>query len=370
MKAFGIIFCDHYSENTPKNELTQSRTPAALPYAGRYRTIDFALSGMVNAGITDIGVICKENYGSLMDHLGSGEDWDLNRRHGGIMLLTPLSRPEHTGAARGRLDALRAVKGFIAGMKQELVVMSFGGTVANVNLDEMLQAHTESGAYLTVAYSKIPAGVGEMILHPNAEGIIENVTYKLEASDTEENFAIGTIVMSKADLMEFLNEADNNDYINMNRELIQKNLGSKKLCGYECKGYARIIRTVEEYYAASMDMLKPETKCSLFDAERPVYTKVKNSVPTLYDYDAKVENSLIADGCLIKGTVRNSVLFRDVVVEEGAVVENCVLMQRTTVGKNATVVRTITDKNVTVSEGSEMRGTATLPFVIGKGKKV
>lgn len=370
MKALGILFCDHYSENTPKNELTQSRTPAALPYAGRYRTIDFALSGMVNAGINDIGVISKENYGSLMDHLGSGEDWDLNRRHGGIMLLTPLSRPEHTVAARGRLDALRAVKGFIADMKYELVVLAFGGTVANIDLEAMVEAHTESGAYLTVAYSKMPAGVGEMIVHPNADGTIGNVTYKQEPADTEENFALGTIVMSKADLMEFLNEADNNDYTNMNRELIQKNLGSKKICGYEYTGYARIIRTVEEYYAASMDMLKPETKMSLFAAERPVYTKVKNSVPTLYDFHATVENSLIADGCVIKGTVKNSIIFRDVIVEEGAVVEDSILMQRSVVGKNAKVSRTITDKNVTVSEDCAMQGTAALPFVIGKGKKV
>ncbi|MBQ8894850.1 MAG: glucose-1-phosphate adenylyltransferase subunit GlgD [Clostridia bacterium] len=370
MNALGIIFCDHYSENTPKNELIQSRTPAALPYAGRYRTIDFALSGMVNAGISDIGVICKENYGSLLDHLGSGEDWDLNRRKGGIMLLTPLSRPEHTTATRGRLDALRAVKGFIAGLNHELVVMAFGGTVANIDLEAMMEEHLKNDAYLTVAYSRIPAGAGEMMVHSMADGRIESITYKQSGTREVGNFAIGAYVMSKKDLMEFLEEADNNDYTNMNRELIQKNLPTRKICGYEHNGYARIIRTVEEYYAASMDMLDPKAKMDLFAAERPVYTKVKDSVPTLYDYHAIVENSLIADGCTIKGTVKNSVIFRGVTVEEGAVVEDSILMQRSVVGKNAKVSRTITDKNVTVSEDCEMQGTAALPFVIGKGKKV
>lgn len=370
MKALGIIFCDHYSDNTPKNQLTQSRSPASLPYAGRYRTIDFALSGMVNAGIDDVGVICKENYGSIIDHLGSGEDWDLNRRKGGIMLLTPLSRPEHTVDTRGRLDALRAVKGFIADLNHELVVMAFGGTVANIDLEAMAEEHLKNDAYLTVAYGAIPAGVGEMMVHTQADGRIESISYKQKESDEIADFALGTYIMNKKDLMEFLYEADNNDYTNMNRELIQKNLATRRIYGYRHSGYARIIRTVEDYFASSMDILDPETKMDLFDADRPIYTKVKDSVPTLYDYHAIVENSLIADGCTIKGTVKNSVIFRGVTVEEGAVVEDSILMQKSTVGKNAKVCRTIADKNVAVSEGCEMQGTAALPFVIGKGKKV
>ncbi len=370
MKTLGIIFCDHYSENTPKNELTQSRTPAALPFAGRYRTIDFALSGMVNAGIEDIGVICKENYGSLIDHMSSGEDWDLNRRQGGIKVLSPLSRPEHSVLVRGRLDALRAVKGFIADQRHELVVMAFGGTVANIDMEALIDAHLKNDAYLTMSYGEIPAGVGEMMVHPNAEGRIESITYLHELTAEPRNFALGTYVMHKKDLLEFLDEADNNDYTNMNRELIQKNLETHRIFAYHHAGYARIIRTVEDYFAASMDMLKPELRTDLFPADRPVYTKVKDSVPTLYDYHAIVENSLIADGCVIKGTVKNSVIFRGVTVEEGAVVEDSVLMQMSVVGKNAKVCRTIADKNVTVSEGCEMCGAPALPFVIGKGKKV
>ncbi len=370
MKALGIIFCDHYSENTPKNELTQARTPAALPFAGRYRTIDFAISGMVNAGIEDIGVICQENYGSLMNHIGGGEAWDLNRKKGGIKVLPPLSRPEHTASVRGRLDALRAIKGFIDDHRAEWVVMAFGGTVANIDIDAMLRAHREKGAYLTMAYGEIPAGIGEMMVHPDKEGRIENITYLHEQDAKAHNFALGTYIMARADLLEFLDEADNNDYTNMNRELIQKNLPYRPIFGYPHIGYARIIRTVEEYFAAGMDMLKPEMRTQLFPTDRPVYTKVKDSVPTLYDFHAIVENSLIADGCVIKGTVKNSVLFRGVTVEEGAVVEDSIIMQKSVVGKNAKVCRTIADKNVTINENCEMQGAPALPFVIGKGKKV
>ncbi len=372
MSALGIVFCDHYfSALEQKSELTKVRTPASVPFGGRFRLIDFTLSDMVNAGIKDIGVIAKENFGSLIHHLDSGAEWDLNRRRGGITMLTPLSRPEsHSIFARGRLDALRSIKGFIKDSKHDLVVMTFGGTVANIDLSAMMEEHRKNDAYLTIAYSEIPAGVGEMILELEKDGTVSGVSYLHEPCEKSHPFAIGAYIMGRKDLLEFLDEADNNDYTNMNRELIQMNLGSRKIYGYRHDSYARIMRGVEDYFSASMDMLNPELKKDLFAPERPVYTKVKDSVPTFYDYNAEVENSLIADGCTIKGTVRNSVLFRGVTVEEGAVVENSILMQNTKVGKDARVSRVITDKNVKVTEGNELRGAVKLPFVIGKGKTV
>ena len=371
MNALGIIFCDHYAERHPKSELTKVRTPASVPFAGRFRLIDFTLSGMVNAGITNVGIISKENFGSLADHLDSGVEWDLQRRKGGITMLTPLSRPgNHTIFARGRLDALRAIKGYIADERGELVVMTFGGTVANIDLEAMMEYHVERDAFITIAYSKIVAGAGEMVVEPNVEGVIENITYLHGEGEEERLFDVGAYVMYKKDLLKFLDEADDNDYTNMNRELIQKNLSTGRVYGYLHEGYARILRDPIDYYNASMDMLNPEMKKELFDPKRPVYTKVKDSVPSFYDYEAKVENSLIADGCVIKGTVRNSVLFRGVTVEEGAVVEGSILMQKTKVGKNAKVCRVISDKNVQIGEGNELRGAVKLPFIIEKGKEV
>ncbi|MBQ3084443.1 MAG: glucose-1-phosphate adenylyltransferase subunit GlgD [Clostridia bacterium] len=370
MNALGIIFSDHYSESTQNNELTRSRTPSSLPFAGRFRTIDFAISCMAYAGIRDIGIICKENYGSLIDHIGNGEDWDLNLRKGGIRLLTPLSRPEnHTIMTRGRLDALRSIKQLIKDSRTEYVVMGFGGTLANIDLDAMLAFHIEKDAYITVAYSNIPAGKGEMIVYPAADGKLEKVGYQQNESGVAD-YALGTIIMGRADLLEFLDEADNNDYTNLHRELIQRQLGCKAIYGYHHEGYARVIRTVEEYYAVSMDMLTPALKNELFCAERPILTKVKDMVPTLYGFNAVASNSLIADGCVINGTVKNSILFRGVTVEEGAVVEDSIIMQNGVIGKDAVVCRTITDKNVTVSEGAKVQGAAALPFVIGKGKTV
>ncbi len=371
MRALGIVFCDHYySEKDQKTELTRVRTPASVPFAGRFRLIDFSLSAMVNAGMRDIGIIAKENYGSLIDHIDNGAEWDLNRRRGGVTMLTPLSRPEnHSILTRGRLDALRAIKGYIKGKNHDLVVMVFGGTVANLDLTEMMEAHRKNNAYITIAYSNIVAGEGEMIVNAKADGRVESITYLHEESAEPHPYAIGAYVMSRKDLLEFLDEADEKDYTNMNRELIQQNL-DRPVYAYEHTGYARILRRLEDYYASCMDMLDPACKKDLFAAKRPIYTKVKDSVPTLYDFHAQVENSLIADGCTIKGTVRNSVLFRGVTVEEGAVVENAILMQNTKVGKDARVCYCIADKDVTVSEGSELRGVAKLPFVIGKGKEV
>lgn len=370
MNALGIVFCDRYSTKTPKSELVHSRTPASMPFGGRYRLIDFTLSAMVNAGIDEIGVVCKENYGSLIDHVGNGKDWDLNRRKGGIKLLTPMARPTtNIGISRGRLDALKSVKHYIADNSYEWIVFAFGGTVANVDLEAMLEQHIADNAYLTLAYADITAGAGELLLEVAKDHSVSAVHYQKNAN-APGSFALGTAIMKKADLLEFLDEAEDNGYTNMNRELIQKNIGTKKICGYHHSEYARIVDTIDEYYSANMEMLNTKKRSELFNAERPIYTKVKDSVPTLYDFGAAASNCLIADGCVIKGIVKNAVISRNVVIEEGAIVENAILMQNTVVRKGAKVSHVIADKNVVISAETELHGTATLPIVIGKGKQV
>ncbi len=370
MNALGIIFSDHYNDNGPVNALTIYRTPSSLPYAGRYRTVDFALSSMVNANIGNVGIIAKENYGSLIDHLGSGEDWDLNRKNGGLAMLTPLARSDsHIIASRGRLEALRTIRGYLEDAKEEYIVMAFGGTVANLDLDAMLKAHEESGAYLTLAYAEIPANPGEMTICADESGRVTDIAYltqKVEKAPCALNFYL----MKRADLLTFLEIANNKDYTNLNRELIQNNLESKLIYGYYHKEYARIIRTVEDYFTFGMEILDPALRKDLFCKERPVYTKVKSSVPAFYGFDASAEDALIADGCVIKGSVKNSILFRGVVVEEGAVVENCILMQKSKVEKGSKIAYVITDKNAVISEDSDLRGAPSAPFVIGKGKRV
>ena len=370
MTALGMIFCDRYDTKTPKSELVYSRNPASMPFGGRYRLIDFTLSAMVNADIDEIGVICKENYGSLVDHIGNGKDWDLNRRKGGIKLLTPMARPDsNVGISRGRLDALKAVKGYLADTAYEWVVFAFGGTVANIDLEAMLEQHIADNAYLTLAYANIPAGAGELLLDVEKDHTVSAIHYQKTAA-TQGIYALGTAIMKKADLLEFLDEAEDNDYSHLNRELIQKQLGTKKICGYYHGGYARIVDTIDEYYDANMEMLNTAKRNDLFAAERPVYTKVKDSVPTLYDFGAAASNCLIADGCVIKGIVKNSILSRNVIIEEGAIVENAILMQNAKVGKGAKISHIVADKNVTISAETELRGAAGLPIVIGKGKQV
>lgn len=369
--ALGIIFSDHYGELSLTNELTYARTAASLPYAGRYRTIDFVLSSMVNAQITDIGIITRENYGSLMEHLGNGHDFDLNRRHGGLTLLTPLARPETKAiASRGRLDALRSVQGYIEESRHELIVMAFGGTVANIDLKALIDTHIKNDAYLTLSCAEIPAGGGQIQLTLQPDGQVESISYSPKGSEEPKLHALATYVMRRKDLLDFLDEAAANDYTSIARELIQKNLTTKRIFGYRHEGYARMIRTVEDYFASSMDMLNPDLRRQLFPESRPVYTKIKDSVPTFYDYRAIVENSLIADGCTVRGTVRNSVIFRGVEIEEGAVVENAIIMQEGVVEEGASVAYTIADMDAVITAGAKVQGTERLPFVIGKGKRV
>lgn len=370
MNALGIVFCDHYDNKIARSELVHSRTPASMPFGGRYRLIDFTLSSMVNANIDEIGVICKENYGSLVDHIGNGKDWDLNRRKGGIRMLTPLARPDAThGISRGRLDALRSVKGYIEDTNYEWIVFAFGGTVANIDLDAMLAQHIADNAYLTIAYADIPAGAGELLLDVEKDHTISGLHYQSKPA-TQGLYALGTAIIKRADLLEFLEEAEDQNYSHLNRELIRNQLGTKKICGYCHKGYARIVNTVDEYYATSMDMLDTAKRNDLFDTERPIYTKVKDSVPTLYDFGAAASNCLVADGCVIKGIIKNSIIARNVTIEDGAIVENAILMQNTVVGKGAKLNHVISDKNVSIAPETVLCGAAGLPVVIGKGKKV
>ena len=370
MNALGMIFCDRYDNKTPKSELVYSRNPASMPFGGRYRLIDFTLSAMVNADIDEIGIICKENYGSLVDHIGNGKDWDLNRRQGGVKMLTPLARPDsNLSISRGRLDALKSIKGYIADNSYEWVVFAFGGTVANIDLEAMLEQHLADDAYITLAYTEITAGSGEVLLDVETDHTISAIHYQKNAA-TKGIYALGTAIIKKEDLLEFLEEAEDNDYSHLNRELVQKQLGTKKICGYCHKGFAHIVDTVDEYYDANMEMLNTANRDDLFNAERPIYTKVKDSVPTLYDFGAAASNCLIADGCVIKGIVKNSILSRNVVVEEGAIVENAILMQNTKVGKGAKIHYVVADKDVTISAETELCGTKGLPIIIGKGKQV
>ncbi len=369
MKAFGIIFSDSYSTDD-RHELIRHRSASALPVACRYRAIDFTLSGLVNADVREIYLLTKRYYGTLLDHLGNGKDWDLDRKSGGIKLLTPYS---HLDAAApdmmsGKLDALRTIIPFIKEAKGDYVILGQGNLIANLDFNAVLKQHVESGADLTIPYAYMEdPGERSLVVSFDKEGVLTDV--KLGGSGKQDT-ALNCYVMHKDFLLAFLAQANLYDWHDLNRNLIVRYMGRIRICGYRHEGYAAICNTVPQYFRANMDMLDAKARDELFPEDRPVLTRVQDTVPTFYRFDAQVTDSLLADGCDVDGTVKGSLIFRNVTIEEGAVVENCVLMQNTHIGQGAVLKNVICDKNVTVGAGVTLAGSEKYPYVLTKGTEV
>lgn len=366
-----LIFSDSYSGQ--QNELSSGRTLASIPFAGRFRLVDFTLSALVNAGVSNVAVITKSNYASLQDHLGDGKYWDLNHRNSGLRILSPFYRSETNSEAfmaRGKLDALRSVQKYIDSVKEEYVVISNANVVANIDFDAVFDSHIQSGADITCVYSMLTADTRRIIqLALDKSSNVTSMTYA-EATGEKVPASLNIYVMKRSLLLDIIRDADTHDQYVFEKYALINNVDKLKIMGFEHKEYARVIRTVNDYYNASADMLNADIRNELFTDSRPIMTRVKDSVPVLYHYNANIENSLIADGCHIDGTVKNSIIFRNVTIETGAVVENSIIMQNSVIGKGSSLNCVILDKNIKISDNKHLCGAAEYPYVFKKNAEV
>ncbi len=369
MKAVGIIFADSYSRDE-RNELTRNRSSASLPVGCRFRAIDFVLSAMVDAGISTVGVLTKLNYGSLVSHLDGGKNWDLDRKRGGLTMLTPYSRGETAvpNVTAGKLDALRSIAGYLKDTEGEYVILAQGNVVANLDFSDILLQHTKREADITVVTAPIEnPGDKCMVMDIKEDGTVGDVSFtgqqgKIEAS-------LNCYCMRKDFLMSFLEKADLYDWHDLNRDLILRHLDTLRIVCYRHTGYAAILNTIAQYYKCNMDMLAKDIREDLFNPEHPILTHIHDTVPTQYNESSDVSGSLLADGCEINGTVNSSALFRNVIIGEDAQLDNCVIMQGTVIGKGAVLKNVICDKNCVISDGAQLIGSPAYPYVLRKGAK-
>ena len=377
MSAVGIIFSNIHDRNI--SELTRVRTMASIPFACRYRLIDFALSNMVNSNISTINVITHYNYHSLMDHIGTGKDWDLARRSGGIKILPPYISAfanNENSLYNTRLEALKSVNHFIAGMTEDYVVMSDCDVICNIDLNAMINAHIDSGADMTLAVQKkkldTESAKKNVLIKSNEEGRIVDMEANPNNFEGEADVNLNIIVISRRYLQEMVLDSIAHDYKSMTRDILMKTIARRDYRVYRFEGYSATISSMVDYFAHNMELISdPEKYDSLFNIEdRPVFTKVRNSPPTYYSETANVKNSLIADGCVIDGTVENCILFRGVRIGKGTVVKNSILFQDTIVSDNASLNCVVSDKNVFVHNGVTLSGTPSLPFYLNKGRMI
>ena len=373
--AAGIIFSS-LNTNT-LSRLTGDRTVAAIPFACRYRLVDFCLSNMVNADISNISIVANYNYRSLLEHIGSGKDWDLARRAGGIKFVSPFQSAANPSEAKmfsTHLEALKSMKAYITEMKEEYVVMMDSDNVLNINLEDVIREHEKSGANVTLVTRKVSPDYSAK--HPrmmisSVAGKVTDIAMSSEYDDRHPDLALGIFVMKTLYLRRLIEEAVAYN-LNSFTEFLLRNCKSQSYKAYRYGGYVATVSSFLDYYKCSMDVVKdPAARDNLFGKrEAPVFTRVHNSSPTKYSESAKVENSMLADECIIEGTVINSVLFRGVRVEKGAVVKNSVLFRGTHVSRGASLNCIVADKDVYITENVNLSGNDNMPFYIQKNRKI
>lgn len=361
--VLGIIFSNVYDDCL--SELTNARTMGSVPFAGRYRLIDFVLSSMVNGGIAKVGISTNANYKSLMDHIGSGKSWDLSRKRDGLTLLPPFNTTGNDGLYRRRLQSLSGMLPFIADSGKEYVVLSDCNVVCNLDYGKIIDEHIKSGADITIAYKRGVVPKLESVATFELDGDrITNVTVG-ESGTTAGDYSLNITVMSRVLLQRLVSCARGQGYVSFERDIIAKNVSSLYIRGHKVDTYAKTIESLQSYYDISMGLLAGEYR-DLFSSEYPVYTKVRDDMPAIYGICADAKNSLVADGCIIKGTVENCILFRGVHIAEGAVVKNSIIMQDSFISSGAKISCAILDKGVVIKPGRELSGAESYPLYIGK----
>lgn len=366
-KVLGLIFANMHEQALP--ELTKARAMASVPFGSKYRLIDFPLSGMVNSGITQVGIITKQNYYSLMNHLGMGSEWDLARKTGGLHILPPYGS-ENAGMYRGRLEALAGAAEFISESRAEYVLMADSNIVANMDMKPIVDFHEKSGADITCVYGKVvyptERALVQTILCVNEHNEVYDVLAR-PAMSGEMNVALNIYVMKRSFLEDLIRESECRSLYSFETDILQHKLHDFKVMGYKYEGYFELIDSMKTYYKTTMDMKNREISREVFSLETPIYTKVRDVAPAKYGIDCSVKSSLIADGCIIEGSVENSVLFRGVKVGKGAVVKDSIVMQDAVIDEKAAFINAIADKDVTITKNRTITGSADFPVYISKG---
>lgn len=350
-------------------ELTRYRNTAALPMVGRYRLIDFTLANMIHSGIKNIGIIMQKNYHSLMDHLGSGREWNLHGKRSGLTILPPFMSRENVGVYDGLLDALHNNMNFMRRSVERNIVVTDSNVLYQVDFRDMMNHHLDNKADITLLYTR------DRNVRRNARGrylqVENNQVTRLEIDPTIphfENTYVGAFIIRRELLIDLVDRAVASGQHHFSREMIAQIVNERiyRIGAFECPGRVWMIDSVESYYQCNMDFLNDKLRAQAFRDDKPVWTKLRDEMPARYMGDSLVTNTLVADGCLIEGTVENSILFRGVVVKPGAVIRNSIIMQDAVISRNAEVENCILDKQTTLREDVRLIAPRSYPLVVAK----
>ena len=372
MNTMGIIFANIYDSSL--GELTNKRTMASLPYGGRYRQIDFSLSNMTNSGIRHIGIITKYNYQSLMNHIGSGQEWDLDLEEGGLEFLTPYAT-DHNASYRGKLEALNSAMSFLKIAKEEYVVLVDSGVLCNIDFRELVANHVASGADVTVCVKQgVCNGVKQLDMAVQADENNRVTDIAVDYCAGGKYLAsMGIFVISRKLLMEKVTEAVAHNRYRFERDLVMYGFAETgmKVNAYRFNGVALFNESTAEYFHNNFALLDAKIRRDLFKKpNQTIYTKVRNELPTYYGEESEIDDCMVADGCVLEGKATHSILFRGVKLGKAASVKDSILMSDVSIGEGAELEYVILDKDVSVGAGIKLRGTYEHPLVLKRGESV
>ena len=369
--VLGVIFA--FDTDNDLRELTDHRTVSAVQFGGRYRVIDFMLSNMVNSGIFRVGILMKDKYQSLIDHIGSAKDWDMSRKNAGVTLLPPYSysrkaSPLVTGEYRGKIDALAGAIDYLQKNRADYVVLADGDVIANVALDDVVEQHRKSGNDVTMVVTKRRQEDNQFATYCELSRRREVVDIRVgDHNDGKCRYeSMGVYVMSRAYLIHLIADCVAHNCTHFEREMLTRALIDDKVGAYVFNEYTVKIFDAKDYFQASMDILDKDIRDELFLRSRPIFTRIYDEAPAYYGDKADVQDSLIADGGHIEGKVSNCILFRDVISEKDADVKNSMIMENGRILSGASLDYIVADRGVTVREGRTMMGHENYPVVIGK----
>lgn len=375
-EALAVIFANSYDALIP--EMVSERLMASIPFAGRYRLCDFLISSMVHSGIDNISLIVKKNYHSLMDHLGSGQEFDLARKNGGINIVPPYAQKQ-IKVYEGRVEAIESLKGYLRKCTQKYVIMADANYVFNFDFRELIEVHKNTGADITAMYRK--QEVPKVFLRPNGNNDEMYYTFDIDDGRIKKiyindrdmgkvNFGMNIYIMEKEKLIRIVDDAFVHGYSYFTRDLMATNTDSLNIQAYEYTGYASQITDMKSYFEENMKLLDEDNRAELFKSGNSIYTKIRDDNPTRYINGSKAKNVMVADGCVIEGTVENSILSRGVKIGKNAKVKNCILLQDTVIEDGANLEYVITDKNVRVSRNRSLTGNDSFQVYVAKGQTV
>ncbi|WP_456399329.1 glucose-1-phosphate adenylyltransferase subunit GlgD [Mesoaciditoga sp.] len=356
MKILGLILAG--DKGKALGNLTKKRASAAMPVGGKYRAVDFTLSNMVRSGIRKIGVITQYNPRSLMDHLGSGREWDLDRKHGGLYILQPYADENHMYWYKGTADAIFQNMTILKRGSEDYVLIGSGDHIFNVDFEKLYDYHMISMADITVMTKSIQ-GYDPLLygtVKTDEEGKIIEIREKSK-KPAGDKINLGIYFMNKKLLMDLLYASVPNGEYDFLKGVVISNLKVLRVMSYEFIGYWKNVKkSLSEYKQVNMDMLNPDIANELFYEHGKIFTKLKDMAPPKVTPTGSIENSIVADGSIIAGTVKNSVIFRNVQIKSGALVENSIVMEGSTIEEGAKITNCILDKYVTIRSERIFRG--------------